>query len=213
MERERHQYGPEPIRLFRSDFLEAFTHIHPAVVPGVWGPVVTGFLAAAILRAARSGAGALAIPLGFLAGLFLWTLVEYTLHRYLFHFKPRTPRQERLSFLIHGVHHAQPLEKTRLVMPLPVSIPLALLFYALFRLVVGLLLGRPAWVDPLFAGLVTGYIAYDLLHYSAHHFQLRGPALVFLRRHHMRHHAGSWNDRFGVSSPLWDYVFGTMPAK
>ena len=145
MERERHQYGPEPIRLFRSDFLEAFTHIHPAVVPGVWGPVVTGFLAAAILRAARSGAGALAIPLGFLAGLFLWTLVEYTLHRYLFHFKPRTPRQERLSFLIHGVHHAQPLEKTRLVMPLPVSIPLALLFYALFRLVVGLLLGRPAW--------------------------------------------------------------------
>jgi sterol desaturase/sphingolipid hydroxylase (fatty acid hydroxylase superfamily) len=131
----------------------------------------------------------------------------------VFHFKPRTPAEERVSFLVHGVHHAQPMEKTRLVMPPPVSIPLALLFYALFRLAIGVLLRQPAWVAPLFAGLVSGYIAYDMLHYSTHHFQLRSAALKFLRRHHMRHHAGSWNDRFGVSSPLWDYVFGTMPRE
>jgi sterol desaturase/sphingolipid hydroxylase (fatty acid hydroxylase superfamily) len=204
----------EPIRLFRSDFLESFTHIHPAVVLSVWVPVVAAFLTAAIVRAARTGAAsaALYIPLGYLAGLFLWTLVEYLLHRFVFHFKPRTPRQERISFLVHGVHHAQPMEKTRLVMPPAVSVPLALLFYGLFWLVIGLLMGRPAWVAPLFAGLVSGYIAYDMLHYSTHHFRLRPAALRFLRSHHMRHHAGTWNDRFGVSSPLWDYVFGTMPA-
>ena len=199
----------EPIRLFKSDFLEFFTHIHPAVILAVWVPVVAGFIAWSALQ--NTPGAWLAISLSWLAGLVCWSFVEYALHRFIFHFRPRTPRQERLSFLVHGVHHAQPMVKTRLVMPLVVSVPLAAFFYGLSWLIGSMLLGRPAWGNSFFAGLVTGYVGYDMLHYSIHHFPLRGPLLSYLRKHHMQHHAVTWDKRFGISSPVWDRVFGTEP--
>jgi sterol desaturase/sphingolipid hydroxylase (fatty acid hydroxylase superfamily) len=201
----------EPIRLFKSDFLEFFTHINPVVVLIIWLPVATIFLAIAIIGRPED-VSPLYIPGGFLVGLFAWTFAEYTLHRFVFHFRPRTPWQERVSFLIHGVHHAQPMSKTRLVMPPAVSIPLALLFYGFFYLVLGVLLGMHRWVAPLFSGFITGYLIYDMLHYSTHHFRLSLRAWQFIRQHHMRHHAQTPNMRFGVSSPLWDIVFGTLPS-
>jgi sterol desaturase/sphingolipid hydroxylase (fatty acid hydroxylase superfamily) len=96
-------------------------------------------------------------------------------------------------------------------MPFAVSVPLALVFYGLSRLIAGLL-GHLVWGASFFAGLVTGYVCYDMLHYAMHHFRLTSPVLAFLRRHHMQHHAVSWDKRFGVSSPLWDHVFGTEPT-
>lgn len=200
----------EPIRLFQSDFLEFFTHIHPAVVVLIWVPVAIGFLAWAVLTA-PSGGFPWYIPLGYLFGLFLWTLAEYTLHRFLFHFPPKTPQQEKIFFLFHGVHHAQPQCKTRLVMPPVVSIPMGLLFFGLFQLVAAVWLGRPEWVAPLLSGFITGYLAYDLTHYATHHFPMRTGAFRFLKRYHMQHHYKTPNQRFGVSSPLWDVVFGTKP--
>ena len=202
--------GEEPVRLFKSDFLEFFTHIHPAVVVAIWLPVIVAFLVYAIVKRPAGLWGMLAIPLGFLAGLFLWTLAEYLLHRFVFHFRPRNAWQERISFLAHGVHHAQPKDKTRLVMPPAVSIPLALLFFGLFWLVLGVALGAPNWIAPAFAGFLAGYLAYDLIHYATHHIRMRkgiGKALV---RHHMQHHGKAWNRQYGVSSPLWDLVFRTM---
>jgi len=201
-------HDPEPIRLFESDILEFFTHIHPAVVLVIWLPVVVGFLAAAV------GGHALAayIPAGFLAGLVLWTFAEYTLHRFVFHFRPRTPWQEKVAFLFHGVHHAQPQCKTRLVMPPVVSIPLALLFYAIFHLVLGRMLALPHWIAPSFAGFVAGYLVYDITHYATHHFPMRARLWKFLKRYHMQHHYKTPDQRFGVSSPLWDVIFGTRPA-
>ncbi len=200
----------EPIRLFRSDLLEFFTHVHPAVVLLVWVPVVAGFLAVSI-AGAPEGRLPLHVPLAFATGLFLWTLTEYTLHRFLFHFTPHSPGQERVSFLFHGVHHAQPMVKSRLVMPPALSIPLGFFFFGLFGLVTRFGLGVPEWHYPLFAGLIAGYIVYDMLHYSTHHFRLRNPYLLYLRRNHMQHHATCPDRRFGVTSNLWDRVFGTMP--
>ena len=148
--------------------------------------------------------------LGIIIGLFLWTPAEYTLHRFLFHHKPTSPRQERIFFLFHGIHHAQPQVKTRLVMPLPVSVPAALIFWGLFHLIAGVLLGAPQWVAPLMSGFLAGYLAYDLTHYATHHFAMRSGYARFLKRHHMQHHYKDPGTRFGVSSPLWDYVFQTQ---
>ena len=207
-------HGPisskEPIRLFKSDFLEFFTHIHPAVIVAIWLPVAVFFLVRAFL-ALEPGAAWIHIPISFLFGVFIWTFAEYLLHRFLFHFRPRNPWQERISFLFHGVHHAQPMSKTRLVMPPPVSIPLALLFYGLYWLIVAQLLGAAQWVAPLFAGFIAGYLWYDLTHYALHHFPAQRGYYKMVRLHHMRHHGKDPNIRYGVSSPLWDYVFHTMP--
>ena len=199
----------EPIRLFKSDFLEFFTHITPAAVIGMWLPVVVILLVYALLTVPGPAFPAY-IPLGLAIGLFLWTFAEYTLHRFLFHHKPTTPRQEHIFFLFHGIHHAQPQVKTRLVMPFPVSIPLAALFFGLFYLVLAVLLKSPQWVAPLTAGFMVGYLVYDLTHYATHHFPMRSGYAKYLKRYHMAHHYKDPNTRFGVSSPVWDWVFGTQ---
>lgn len=200
---------PESVRLFESDFLEAFTHITPATIVVVWVPVAVILLAHAVLNVSGPGFP-FYIPLGVALGVFLWTFTEYLLHRYLFHYEPRTPRQEKIFFLFHGVHHMQPQDKTRLVMPLPVSIPLALLFYGMFHLVLAVLLGAPQWVNPTMVGFVIGYLIYDLTHYATHHLPMRSRYGKFLKRHHMIHHYKNPDAYFGVSSAFWDRVFGTL---
>ena len=200
----------KPIRLFESDFLEFFTHISPVTIIVLWLPIAVLLMVFAARNIPAAESLPASIPLGFLIGLFLWTFAEYTLHRFLFHHKPNGPAQERIFFLFHGIHHAQPQVKTRLVMPLPVSIPMAALFYGLFYLVVGILLASPQWVGPLMSGFLIGYLAYDLTHYATHHFAMRSGYAKYIKRHHMEHHYKDPNTRFGVSSPAWDWVFRTQ---
>lgn len=203
-------HDEQPIRLFKSNFLEFFTHISPIAILVIWTPIVGLFL---WLGAKRPDSNALIMVSGFMVGLFIWSLSEYVLHRFVFHFKPNNAWQERLAFLFHGVHHAQPKVKTRLVMPPAVSFPLASIFLGLFYVVFDLLLGIGQWMYPAFAGFLTGYLIYDLMHYATHHFPMRKGIWKELKRLHMRHHYKYPNQLFGVSSPVWDYVFSTLPKE
>ena len=199
----------EPIRLFKSDFLEFFTHISPVTIIVVWLPIAVLLMVNAV-RMASGSAFPVHIPMGFLTGLFTWTLAEYTLHRFLFHYKPKSPRQERIFFLFHGIHHAQPQVKTRLVMPLPVSIPGFIIFFGTFYLILAILLKAPQWVAPLMSGFMIGYLIYDLTHYATHHLPMRSGFAKYIKRHHMQHHYKDADTRFGVSFPIWDWVFRTQ---
>jgi len=201
-------HSDTPIRLFKSDFFEFFTHIHPAVVLIVWLPVMLCGLLRGILDWPADSSKAW-ILLAFVLGLFLWTLAEYLLHRFLFHYHAKSPTGERIFFLFHGIHHAQPQCKTRLVMPPVVSIPMGLAFYFLFQFLFGVVFFSSHWVGPVFSGFILGYLAYDMTHYATHHFPMRAKIWKALKRHHMRHHYKTPNARFGVSSPLWDFVFKT----
>jgi dihydroceramide fatty acyl 2-hydroxylase len=201
----------EPIRLFKSDFLEFFTHIHPAVVVIIWLPVAAFFMWRAI-TSVPAGASWAYIPLSFLFGMLLWTFTEYIMHRFVFHYDPKGERMQKFFFLFHGVHHAQPQLKTRLVMPPIISIPMAIVFYALFALLFGVLLDLPYLVAPTFSGFIIGYLVYDMIHYATHHFPMRSRAMKYLKRYHMMHHFKTPSARFGVSSPVWDVVFKTKPA-
>ncbi len=203
-------HNDQPIRLFKSDWLEFFTHITPQAVVIIWLPVIVFFLA----RSIKEFSGTLSLiilPLAILAGIILWTFAEYTLHRFVFHYHPTKTQLKRLVFLFHGIHHAQPQSKTRLVMPPVVSIPMAFVFYALFSWIFGAILGWAHWVDPLFVGFMTGYLTYDVIHYATHHFPMRSGLLKAIKRHHMQHHYKSPDKRFGVSSPFWDIFFATLP--
>ncbi len=201
-----------PIRLFKSDFMEFFSHISPVTVVVLWLPVAVFFLVRSIVQAAP-GVFPAYIPIGFVMGLLIWTLSEYILHRFVFHFRVKTERAERIVFLFHGVHHAQPQCKTRLVMPPVVAIPLAAVFFGLFYLIIVVLLKTPLWFDPIFSAFIFGYLVYDLTHYATHHFPMRSGYAKFIKRYHMQHHYKTPNQRFGVSSPIWDYVFKTKPAE
>jgi dihydroceramide fatty acyl 2-hydroxylase len=190
--------------LFKSEFLNFFSRVHPAVPAVVFVPVV---IAMEWLGAARGyGAGHL-LALS-LAGIGIWTLTEYWLHRLVFHWEPDNAFGRRMHFIIHGIHHDHPNDKLRLVMPPSVSIPLAALFFLGFWA----LIGSPA-AFPLFGGFIFGYLAYDYTHYYVHHFVPKSNLGKQLREQHMRHHFQDHRFGYGVSSPLWDVVFRTLPRK
>ena len=209
---ERVVHSVEPIRLFRSSFLEFFSHISPKVVTLIWLPAALSFLGWGFYLMASAQIPLWYIPILLFAGWFMWTLTEYVMHRFIFHYHPKTERLKRIFFTFHGVHHAQPMSKSRLVMPPVMSIPLSILFYGIFYLRIAVMFQRPLWLPVGFAGFLFGYLAYDLIHYSLHHSKSKRGYLAMCRRQHMRHHVKCANMRFGVSMPLWDYVFGTMPA-
>ena len=186
--------------MFENELLERFSRIHPSTPFVVWIPVVLFFLFRSVSR------HDLAIPLvavACAAGLLAWTIAEYVLHRYVFHWTNDTAWGKRVHFLLHGVHHDFPNDKDRLVMPLPTSLPLAVIFFTLFSLTMG-----RAWGEPFFAGFVLGYLFYDGTHYYVHHFIPTTRWGKFLRRHHLtHHHADHHTAASASSSPLWDIVF------
>ncbi len=191
----------ETVRMFKNDFMEALSRVHPSVPLIIYLPVIGYFLYRSIVVFNFSAATIFSL---MLLGIFVWTLTEYTLHRFIFHYKPKTKFGETVHFIFHGVHHDYPSDSRRLVMPPSVSIPLAILFYFLFDAVLGTDL-----VSPFFVGFVTGYLFYDMTHYAVHHFPIHNRVFLFLKKHHMRHHFQDADKGFGVSSHLWDEVYKT----
>src|SRR3954470_21316616 len=119
--------------LFKSEFLNFFSRVHPAIPAIIFVPVIVAMEWIGIDR----GYSLLAM-IGFVAiGLFIWTLTEYWLHRLVFHWEPDNAFGRRMHFIIHGIHHDHPNDKLRLVMPPAVSIPLAALFFGAFVLIFG----------------------------------------------------------------------------
>jgi sterol desaturase/sphingolipid hydroxylase (fatty acid hydroxylase superfamily) len=188
--------------LFQSAFLNFFSRVHPAIPAIIFVPVI---VAMEWLGASR-GSAAWELALLSLAGVAIWTLTEYWLHRLFFHWEPDNAFGHRMHFIIHGIHHDHPNDKLRLVMPPAVSIPLAALFFGLFTLT----FGTPAAFS-IFAGFIAGYLFYDYTHYYVHHFVPKSKLGKHLREQHMRHHFQDHRFGYGVSSPLWDVVFRTLP--
>jgi dihydroceramide fatty acyl 2-hydroxylase len=189
--------------LFKSEFLNFFSRVHPAVPAVIFVPVI---IAMEWIGAGR-GDSWWQLALLTLGGIGVWTLTEYWLHRLVFHWEPDNAFGRRMHFIIHGIHHDHPNDKMRLVMPPSVSIPLASLFLAAFWLI----LGEAAF--PVFGGFILGYLFYDYTHYYVHHFVPTTDFAKRLREHHMRHHFQDHRYGYGVSSPLWDYAFRTQPRK
>jgi dihydroceramide fatty acyl 2-hydroxylase len=189
--------------MFDSPLLDRFTRVHPAVPVVMYLPVIGVLLALGIDRAGFWNAVGLVI-----GGYAVWTLTEYWLHRVVFHFEPEDGIGARLHWMIHGVHHDHPNDPKRLVMPPSASVPLALLFAAVFWVA----LGTPWWM-PFTAGFLAGYLAYDMIHYHVHHHRPRTRVGRTLRELHMRHHFQDHERGFGVSAPYWDHVFRTPPHR
>ncbi|HEY3601694.1 MAG TPA: sterol desaturase family protein [Chthoniobacterales bacterium] len=192
------------VRMFESDFMEFFSHVHPATPHVIYLPLMSYAL---YVAEAHRGQPLSRVALLFLGGLVIWTFVEYSMHRWVFHYEPKSRWGKRLHFMLHGVHHDYPNDATRLVMPPAVSLPLAVVFYALFVL----LFGR--FAPAIFAGLLAGYLFYDTIHYATHHFSMRRGVWQWLKKYHLRHHYQDDEIGFGVSSPLWDYVFRTRSTR
>ncbi|TLU99378.1 sterol desaturase family protein [Dyadobacter luticola] len=189
----------ESSRMFNNRVLESLSKVHYSVPLFIFVPVIFYFSWKAL--------GVLSwyeFVLTVLGGLFIWTFTEYFMHRFVFHFNPRGKFMERIHFIFHGVHHDYPNDAKRLVMPPSVSIPLSAAFYFLFTLFMG-----EYQVAAFFSGFMTGYLFYDMSHYALHHAHFKSAFWKRLKKHHMQHHYSDASKGYGVSSDIWDRIFGS----
>ncbi|KAL9931548.1 hypothetical protein V8E36_009545, partial [Tilletia maclaganii] len=134
-------------------------------------------------------------------GVVIWTLLEYLLHRFLFHVDDMLPDHQAallLHFLLHGIHHYLPMDRLRLVMPpllfFVLQAPFTWLAHRLFPAAVA---------NGIISGAFTMYIGYDCMHYALHHSRL--PAYIRkMKKYHLKHHYTNYKLGFGVTSKIWD---------
>lgn len=196
----------ETVRMFKNDFLESLSRVHPSVPLIIFVPIILFMLYLSVITYQIPVLSIIGL---IIFGLFIWTITEYALHRFIFHWELKSKLGAKIHFIFHGVHHDYPSDSRRLVMPPSVSIPLAALFYFLFKALIGNI-----FVFPFFAGFLTGYLFYDITHYAIHHFNMHSKFWLMIKNHHMKHHYQDSHKGYGVSSPLWDIVIGTdFPPK
>lgn len=147
----------------------------------------------------------LSVAAFFVAGFLFFTLIEYLAHRYFFHMLPTNKTKEKLQYLVHGVHHEYPKDKDRLAMPPLVAMLYVVILYMIFSFLLG------EYVFAFLPGMLLGYATYLGVHYIVHAYQPPKNKFKVLWVHHGIHHYKDHTVAFGVSSPLWDYVFRTMP--
>ncbi|HMG07288.1 sterol desaturase family protein [Mucilaginibacter lappiensis] len=191
----------ESVRMFKSNFLEGLSKVHYTVPLYIFVPVILFCTYKAFFEAGIS----FILYVGlFIAGLFIWTIVEYIMHRFVFHYQPKENWKwaQRLHFIMHGVHHDYPSDAKRLVLPPSLSIPLATGFYFLFKALLPV-----NYVFGFFPGFILGYLFYDISHYAMHHFNFKSGLFKKIKQHHMLHHYQDPEKGYGVSSPLWDKIF------
>ncbi|WP_317173371.1 sterol desaturase family protein [Hymenobacter armeniacus] len=191
-------------QLFQNPVLERLSHTHIALPVGIFA--VTGVLSMyyGLTRGFMTGLGALGL---FLVGLLAFTLVEYLVHRYVYHIPATTPGRAKFQYTMHGVHHEYPKDKTRLAMPPIITVFVASLLFFIFRFSFG------SYAFGLLSGFTFGYAMYLFVHYAIHAY---APPKNFLKvwwTHHSQHHYRQDEVAFGVSSTLWDHIIGTMPSK
>jgi len=196
------------VKLFDNGALELLTMTPWWLIPAVYLPLA----AYHALQAPCSPAESVAC---FIAGLALWSFAEYSLHRFMFHcedffYFPRFSAFYGIHFLVHGIHHAFPQDYYRLVFPPTLGIPL---LHAAIKLPCYAMVGD-YYGGAVFAGAITMYVVYDMIHYWIHHLNpADGTYFKTMKVYHMQHHYKNGTLGFGVSSKFWDIIFRTEIAE
>lgn len=184
--------------------IDALRHPHCQRVVAVWGSLAA---AVPLLAVLTTDLGPGIVLLCMTAGWIAWSLIEYALHRHAMHWSPEDPSLRRLreTVLPHQNHHDRP-NAAHLIVMRKQQIPLALIVTgaALLGLVMPLHVAAV-----LMAGVGLGYMLYELVHFSIHQCSPSSRMARRLKQHHLHHHFRNETVNFGVTTPLWDHVFGT----
>lgn len=191
-------------QLFKNPILEKLSRTHISIPLTIFFSYAAALLYWSITHTDLSAWTTIGM---FVFGFVLFTWVEYMTHRYIFHMATFTRWREKLQYTIHGVHHEYPKDKERLAMPPLLSITISTLLLLGLRLILGDL------VFSFLPGFLVGYAFYLSVHYIVHVYQPPKNLFKALWINHSVHHYKHGEYIFGVSSPFWDYVYGTMRDK
>lgn len=196
-------------RIFRNQHLEMLTKTSPWVIYSIYISVNTFLVIYAWLQFHYS---VKLIAIIFFTAILSWTLFEYLVHRFLFHFEARSSIGKRLVYIFHENHHDFPRDKSRLFMPPAPSILMATVVFFLFYGISMLISGSGGYAMVFFSGFISGYLIYVSIHFAIHSYAPPKYLKILWRNHHLHHY--KYPDKaFGVSSILWDKLFGTLPKK
>lgn len=190
-------------RIFNNRFLDMLTRTSPTLTLLSYGSIVMLFLYLNFELTSLTITNCIVL---FASGLFFWTFFEYLMHRFVFHFMSEKPLAKKIHYALHGVHHENPRDEDRIFMPpVPGIIIISIVFVIFYSIL-------DQYTFGFLAGWLSGYLAYSFIHYHVH---VSKPHRYFriLWTHHALHHYKYDDKAFGVSTPLWDIVFGTMPPK
>lgn len=199
-------YNKGQARLFKNSSLEMLTKTHPLLIWSMYLPLIIflWYYSYTYRNIPHSS-----IFLSFITGIFSWTLFEYMVHRYVFHFIANSKMAKKIVYILHGNHHEYPRDRQRLFMPpLPSIIIAATVFSVIYCSAI--FAGIDRFSFSFFAGFVLGYLGYGSMHYAIHAWNPPFKWMKPLWRNHHLHHYKQQEKGFGVSSTLWDHVFGTM---
>lgn len=201
-------------RMSDNPFIEFLTRTRWWVAPAVYLPLNALIVVGSVLW---GGLPWWAVPPLLAGGMLAWTFYEYLLHRFLFHWTPPIPGGERIQMLWHGIHHERYNDPLRIVISPLITLWLAGLM-ALPHVAIAWALADFVPVGAAltwFAGTLTGWIAYAVTHWALHCRPFKSARMRRLRAHHMLHHVDPRyaEARYGVTTTLWDRVFGTMEPR
>jgi len=191
-------------RMFENPILEKLSRTHIAVPITILNSAALFVL---YWGYTHIGISLLSLLWLFILGTLAFTLLEYIVHKHLFHMLTNTKFRENMQYKLHGIHHDYPKDKDRLAMPPILSATLALAFFLLFKLVMG------DFAYGFLPGFLFGYTGYLFVHYIVHAWQPPNNIFKELWIHHGIHHYKDHERAYGVSSPLWDVVFRTLPKR
>jgi sterol desaturase/sphingolipid hydroxylase (fatty acid hydroxylase superfamily) len=189
-------------QLFSNPILERFTRTHIAVPVTIF---ILYAVALAVWNVRFTDLPGETTILLFFVGWLTFTWVEYQVHRHVFHLSTYTTWRKNFQYVVHGVHHHYPKDKDRLAMPPLLSITIATVLLIILKLVLG------DYVFAFLPGFLVGYASYLLIHYMVHAYAPPKNVFKALWKNHSVHHYKDCDLLFGVSSPLWDYIYGTIP--
>lgn len=194
-------YNKGQAQLFKNQYLEFLTKTHPLVIWGMYLPILVLLPYYSLQVLHFKGVSVFLLLMG---GVFFWSFTEYLLHRFAFHYHAENEFGKKIHYVLHGNHHEYPRDKERLFMPAAPSLIIASVLFLLMYLVLG------KNVFPFFPGFMFGYLIYGSMHYAIHAWNPPFKWMKGLWRNHHLHHYKNDERGFGVSSTLWDHVFGTM---
>ena len=191
-------------KVFDNPILERLTRTHISVPITILMTIAAGLLFVAFVYTDYVQLSPWYVVGLYFTGFFLFTLVEYIAHRYLFHMKPTNEFKRKVQYALHGLHHEYPKDKDRLAMPPIMSFLLAIIFFFVFYSLMD------TKVFGFLPGFITGYCGYLFVHFIVHAYNPPNNIFKGLWLNHSVHHYKDNTQIFGVSSQLWDYVFGTI---
>ncbi len=194
--------GKLPSELSSNPWLMKVLYISNPYIPFlVFVPIILGltYYSFAVLQMTISH-----FLLFFAIAVAYWTLFEYAMHRFAFHFETENKAIKRFVYLLHGAHHDYPNDESLFMVSPLTSVSAAIIHYLFLFFLFGSQI-----VNPFMIGIMCCYLLYDWLHHAVHSYNFKNKWFQKMKKHHMKHHFHDSKKGFGFTTVSWDKMLKT----